>query len=719
MNNSLILITTFAVISCGIKFYEDPNTQIDYRFLIDEFGGFEVGMHDCTVTFKSSISYPGGWNKLGYEASRDAENHYIVHVKRINKKKYSVFVTGRYYEIIRTIELLDNKISVTDKIANKHANTLGCIVSNSAISENKSLSVFLAGNPADSFPQVLCCAENPTVFFGFKNCGLGVVLEDDIYRLQAKLSYEDGIVEFKTDQFGLAGNNSYTLRWSIYPMNYNNYYDFINLLRNEWHIKTKIEGPFCFLSANAVKNMDYAELTKRLDSQNIKIIALSPWVNYYKVVDGLTKEKFRLLMRKAADKIHKVNPSIKVLGRIHPAMVCLNKNTQNVPYVDARIITEDGEHYYSEYYSKIVFKEKFDKGWRIYYYYPMTNNSFLKKLEEDIDLCMDSIGLDGIYFDEFSFAFRRDEYVRYTYDRWDEHTVNIDEVSGKVKRKKADLGLITIAARRQLVDKIISKSGICLVNTAPATLSMQNLEILRFVETAKPESYCKNCSKVHLTTPIGLGFPLNKLPLKNRTTQYIMKDIKAKLEKGLLYYYYSLGGKNPNILNYLFPIVPMEIYSGTIIGENKIITCRSGRYEWMGHHIRCVWICDESGNVSQRKAVLAFDKESTSIDIKLSKKEIAVIEEIPVQVKSTEIPTRVLLEEYSGNKIVIKFLAGSASGIAIEDKRLKVENDMKYTLMIISGSNHFKQSVSSGKSILIFNNNFKKGDNITIERIDL
>lgn len=716
MNKKIYIVLLFSIISAKAGSDELLSKCQNYSFVLTDLGGFKVKIDDFETSFEQKISYPGGWNWLAIDGDKEKEKDWRVNIEKINAKKFTVTASGENYKIVRTIVLLDDRIHISDRIENMRKDVLGCIISNLASPKMTPVSVWLSGNPADLFSEILCCAENPTVFFGFAKYGMGLAIEDDIYRLQSKISCRNGIAEIKTDQFGLDKDSSYTLRWSIYLLNSNDYYDFVNLLRVSWDVNLPIDGPFNFLSAERVVSTPETQLETLLNTQNVKIIALYPWVNYYEIVDGLTKEEFRVLMQEATDKIHKINSAIKVLALIHPAIVGLN--IKDILYKDSKIITKNGEHFFSEHYSKIFFKERFKEGWRIYYYYPVIGNSFLEKLENEVDFCMDTIGMDGIYFDEFSFAFRRD-YGRYTYDRWDGHTVEIDTINYTIKRKLADLGFITQDACKQLIDRITNKGGICIANTAPATSTMQNLNILRFVETSKPESYCRNCAKAHLSTPIGLGYPRFKLPVKMHTDKQTIKDINAKLDYGLLYYYYDSTVERPNILNILFPITPLELHAGFIIGDNKIITNKSGRFGWQDNNIGRVWICDKSGNLFYDKSITFLGTDSMNIEIALPRNGIALVEKLPVSLEPTCMPVRILLEEYSKDKVALTFLEGSASKIIIEDEKFGIVDGKEYSILIDSGNGIITQSSYAQGSTLIFNHNFTEGNRIIIQKVGL
>lgn len=708
-----LLLILYLGLSCGITDNDNWQRNRPYECDVDQYGRILLEIKDKKLICDLKISYPGGWNHLGYN-SPDIQRHeseWSVSVHKEGDKKYIITASGKYYWLRRTVQLMNHKIVINDEIENSMNVPLGCIIENRLKPSNKPFSLQLAGHKVDSAKTFLSCAENPTVFYGFNDCGIGIIVEDDIYRLQLILMYAEDVVSLYTNQFGLAPEKSYTTQWSIYPTAYNDYFGFINNVRSEWGITPSVDGPFSFMSALSVNSMSKETLKKTLLNPGIKIIALHPWVNYYSIVNELTEEDFIEVMQEAIKRIKNAAPDVKVLGMIHPAVLPHHKTS--ILYTDARIITNNNEHYFSEYYSKIFLKEKFDKGWRIYYYYPQIGNSHLEKLKKDIDLCIDKIGTDGVYFDEFNFAFRRRP-ARYSYDKWDNHTVDIDTIKFTIERKLSDLGLITLTARRELVNYVIQKGGIVIANTAPATSSMQNLPIMRFVETSAPSDYCTNCSKAHLTSPIGLGYPLYKLSPADRNLDYVMRDVYAKLEQGLLYFYYGTFKTNKNIINEFYPITPKQINVGTIIGKYKIITNRSGYYTWHDNYLCLVYKSDRKRNDVVTESINSYTNDGIRVNVHLADQNIAVIKKLAVCVDAKEIPTVVSIDEFTKNKLSLFVSKGELSKITIQDTIFNNKNIKDYKIFL--NSNNMTKEITSSRinDQIIITHSLKTKDRVTI-----
>ena len=215
--NKKVLFTLFLItISCRAGIDGRVLKQTDYNFAISEFGGFEVSINNCRIAFEQIVSYPGDWSCFGFEKDEKTDRNLDIKVNKINEKKYSVIISSKLYQIVRTISLLDYKISISDRIENKSDGKFGCIIKNRAIPKTKTTSIWLSGNPIDVVKKIPCCAENPTVFFGFSDFGFGLILEDDVYRLQAEIAYERGVVELKTEQFGIGKTLSdFCCWWSL------------------------------------------------------------------------------------------------------------------------------------------------------------------------------------------------------------------------------------------------------------------------------------------------------------------------------------------------------------------------------------------------------------------------------------------------------------------------------------------------------------------------
>jgi hypothetical protein len=112
-----------------------------------------------------------------------------------------------------------------------------------------------------------------------------------------------------------------------------------------------------------------------------------------------------------------------------------------------------------------------------------------------------------------------------------------------------------------------------IANGAPITQSIMRFKFPRFVETGS----ITNLYNTHLYTPIGLADHKSE-----RTHADTIRAQMDHLDHGCLYYYYkpSLATENPGLTRWMFPITPIRIGPGFILGKERILTTRSGRFSW-------------------------------------------------------------------------------------------------------------------------------------------
>jgi len=195
-----------------------------------------------------------------------------------------------------------------------------------------------------------------------------------------------------------------------------------------------------------------------------------------------------------------------------------------------------------------------------------------------VKFALEDCGADGMYIDCFSYAFNRN-WARFSYDRWDGHTVELDEKTHRITARLTDAGLVSAAAQQKVIEAIQARGGVVVANTSPATENMRKLRTWRFVETGSGPEYDR---ETHLYTPIALGFPWGHLAAEDRTARRFIQDVIANLEHGALYYYYSVPatGLDYGVVNRMFPFTPRELHAGWLVGEERIITTKSGEFGW-------------------------------------------------------------------------------------------------------------------------------------------
>ena len=140
----------------------------------------------------------------------------------------------------------------------------------------------------------------------------------------------------------------------------------------------------------------------------------------------------------------------------------------------------------------------------------------------------------------------------------------------------------------------------------------QSLPTFRFSESEynfNPLSYAKGeepplfyrMTGSQLSTSIGLGYRTVRLRPndKGNEAQIIMKTVVTYLRYGGLFYHYNTNlpaGTAYGPINYMFPITPVELGKGFVVGKERIITAVAGTFEWLHKSKPRVMVFDMKGH---------------------------------------------------------------------------------------------------------------------------
>jgi len=186
-----------------------------------------------------------------------------------------------------------------------------------------------------------------------------------------------------------------------------------------------------------------------------------------------------------------------------------------------------------------------------------------------------------------------------------------------------------------------------LANTFPATAELQPVPMHRFNESEwamdvfsfadgeKPPLAVYPC-KGHLTTPISLGLRPKRYGDKQdeHYARIITKGAIAYLRHGLLYYHYGStipetgpGSGEYGAINHMFPLTPVELHEGWIVGEERTVTCVSGAYAWAKKDKPNVLVFDITGRPATPDATLTQVDDGWRVELRLEDwAQIAVLE---------------------------------------------------------------------------------------------
>ncbi|MFH1919040.1 MAG: hypothetical protein ABIP48_04015 [Planctomycetota bacterium] len=302
--------------------------------------------------------------------------------------------------VTRKVTVRDDHVHVADTITNTTDGLIGVILEHRLRLTDGPTKVLLGGRPPLSETSVGGHPAHPTALAVFDDHAVGLAAEDDIFRIHVETFREPDAIGLRDRQLGIAPGGSHTLQWSIYPVPRGDYWDFINAVRRNWGANYTIPYAICFDSAaGASKNSIEAHrawLAKR------KLKTLVSGQTYFVedgaqprdiLAEGTAIPMAKIWCRNVADwidKMHKIDPSLKVLIYIH-AQICTEPNAENL-YAESTLLDAEGNHVTSPY------------KYPVYIYLSTLENAYGKALMKAAEETLRVTGADGFYCDEFAWA---------------------------------------------------------------------------------------------------------------------------------------------------------------------------------------------------------------------------------------------------------------------------------------------------------------------------
>ncbi len=501
----------------------------------------------------------------------------------------------------RTLELKKGLLVWKERWTNTGDKTIGVPFRHRLFMRGKPAEIFLGGSSESN--GMIGCSSNPTVFLGSAGNGFGVSAESDWLRLLMSLRSRGGVAEIHSDTLALAPNKSIDFELNISPVrDGGGYWTFINNLRERWKVNgITAKRPVFWGGYNLTADGASLEekLKKSLGNLGPIYLALGPWIdtlpdirtvtsgNYPKLASGapdisefLTykhREPFWQDFSKEVENIHKACPNVKVIQLIHPAMrVAYMPEKDKWPIAKDAILQLDGTPFNDAGYNRAWLGDYVDKGWAIIYYLPLPGSKHLSNMLAGMKRSMTDSKTDGIYSDEFSWAFGNRNYSRYDYSGWDGYSADLDS-NGAVIHLKSDNAYTTESCQMQMYQECAKQGKFFLTNGGRSLNSITKLPFQTFVEGGNGTGFMVSG---HLNpTPLVLGNMGDTTTLSG-----VFESVKECLLNGSIYSPIDinllLNGPD-NFVCKLYPITVKKILPGTVIGKERLITMLSGEYKWL------------------------------------------------------------------------------------------------------------------------------------------
>ncbi len=540
--------------------YEFP---VPYSLSVSDNGRITITVNGNTVHLDSYYYHPRieaahPRNHLGNPIPGSAEPTWAVTITG-DENHRTVIGEGTYYRIERTIDILTDRISVEDRITNKMSEDVGIPFYIDVNAQAPWLNYYYSGYPNASTID----PGNPTTFVSFSNAGLGIYVKDDVFRTQVgggrNPNLWDRFMRINNEYFGLGAQDTYTVVWEIYPLSSPDYYDFINVLRYHINFNYPIQNMVAlgYPSPNSWANKEIPERTLLFDSLSTEQALSQPSSSRHGPAlwePEVPADIASFIQNIFIGKVDETGLDIKQLLYID---LFLSSETDTEQYPDSKIINEQGEH------------AAYTTG--VYGYFPTTTNSFGQKMQEFKTEYIDRFNLDGIYFDESTHSISR---FTYAPEYWDGHSFQNNPVEGAIVKRIGNIILLSNDYRVNYVTELLGENLNAAANYPPITRSFSALPIERFGEVGCL-NYANTLSRMHLTSPI-----IYNTDEVNDDSRYI----HAALHFGGLHYFstqhISELYQQSDIYQRIYPITPIAIYDGTIIGDTRIITSKRGYFGW-------------------------------------------------------------------------------------------------------------------------------------------
>ncbi len=592
----------------------------DYELAIDGSGRILVDVSGDRYASWSSFRVAGGdWLRIGEDGAAGDWDSFAVEGETI------ACTTGAL-ALRRTVTRRDSHIEIRDQMTNSSDTDLPVVVLNAldvgtvaGLREFRLSGMLQSRFWANTSPvEGRRTAATPLVYVARDGSAAGMVMEDDAYRNQGSFMVWDSTVAMGDDMFYLGPGSEYTFVWKIYPIAAPGYYTLVNALRHDWELFQPIPGLFGFVHPSSDQRMYEDVRCENLDE-------VAQWVQSTGIQvasAGVIAEPVKL---GAAPTLYGNEP-IETLragtsGFLdwRAAMRERGVDAKCLPYLDPHLVRLVGETTLDDMRERLPGclihdawgdPVAYRSGW-LYNVLPTLDNASGQHLLEVLRLYMDEAGFDGIYLDEWDHSRSR---VSFSHE--DGMSAMLDS-GGKILRK---VGVVPIMARDfqvRFIEELVARDAVIFANQFDDTLTAARLPVVHFAEPGGSyDSYllaAAQCAR----TPLSLHV---------KATRGIWQDAKEFLKRGVLTCYYWKYLHGDHLLKRCFPITAREVWPGTVIGEDRIVTSCSGIFTLSGDDPLAAYVYSgPDGTLTETIAANAQVAGHSAVKLTLTDDQIAVV----------------------------------------------------------------------------------------------
>ncbi len=539
----------------------EPNGEFSTDYTVDEIDAarFAISVSGRRFAIQSRFSAPdGNW--------RAGSSPFYTHTRRIEKKAEHIVIHDTF----------SNLTDANVPIMQRHTCELGDQLSRA----------WVAGLSPASGNLTASNSSNPSVYGVTAEAGIGLLPLNDEFQVHVTTSVLDGVLGLADNSFVLRPGVEYTAEWMVVPTATPDFWSFVNSARRARDANFTLPHQFAFLSPGSLTDGWSDEVLKRaIENKGVHISCATIGATRYKgrVPHGTA---FQTLdpapYIELRQRIKRLCPDVKFSVYFHCFLDVLDEAPEK--YADARRLLSDGTH------------GDYGRGY-MHLFNPTLENSFGRDIEGNVDVILDTIGADSLYWDEIAYS----KYKYHYGEPWDGCSADIDADTMQIARLKSAVPLMCLPFQRRQIERIMDR-GPLVANGMPQTRTHAGYKYQAFTETGS----ISNCAQTLLYSPVALGDHLTE-----RTIVDAYRWMLKALDYGCVYNWYSqrVFAEYETLGAYMFPITPMELHGGYIIGRERIITKLSGLYGWGDASEHEVHVFDADG-----RPVTDFDAPTHTMD---------------------------------------------------------------------------------------------------------
>lgn len=548
------------------------------RAFLSPGGGITISAGQQIYQITSDLTYPGGHNTMS--CGHDPTAGHATWTTNLIDDTHARGAC-QWYEIKREVKAGSACVEVSDTIANLTDQDVGIIIQHACEFTPAEATEYRVGGLKPALSKYRGGGGgNPTTFVGLGDHSVALMPRDDVFRVHCINFYDrsgsDGKIGIEEHYFALPPKGTYTLRWSIFPGATGSYWDFINTARRVLDVNFTLDGCFGFSHwALFMKGITPEAAGEWCRNRSLKYASNVNASDLGLYVQGT--HNFMPQVRQQLEEIRDISNTIK--------QGC--PGSKSMMYYHCYISSEPGAA--DKYKDSIAYDAN---GKQLNYgdprygiFMPTLTDSYGKAMEQLLSLWLDDLKFDGIYWDEFAYSWTA---LMYDWPEWDGHTALMDD-KGNIARKPSFQALITQPWRMAMVKRILDRGAPLIANGEPVTETEMQLHFPHFVETGNQAALYDT----HLFTPVGLSDSMTE-----QKPEDFAANMRKHLNYGCVYYYYFFSPPMPHpmLTEYMYPITPVELHEGYIIGQERILTNRAGVYGWGDKSRHEVHVFDEKGD---------------------------------------------------------------------------------------------------------------------------